>query len=43
MIGILNLIIIAGLIAILYGYIAGQQILSADAGNKKMKEIIYGK
>ena len=36
---ILVLIIIAGLLAILYGYIAGKQILSASPGNKKMQEI----
>ncbi len=35
----LNLIIIAGLIAILYGYIVGKQILSVSPGNKKMQEI----
>ncbi len=35
----LNLIIIAGLIAILYGYIVGKQILSASPGNSKMQEI----
>ena len=45
MISILNLIILSGLIAILYGYIVGKQILSASPGNKKMVEIsdkIYG-
>ena len=39
MIGILNLIILAGLVAILYGYIVGKQILSASPGNSKMQEI----
>ena len=39
MIGILNLIIFAGLLAILYGYIVGKQILSASAGNLRMQEI----
>ena len=39
MIGILNLIILAGLLAILYGYIVGKQILSASPGNSKMQEI----
>ena len=39
MIGILNLIIVSGLIAILYGYIVGKQILSASPGNSKMREI----
>ena len=39
MIGILNLIIIAGLIAIFYGYVVGKQILSASPGNSKMREI----
>ena len=39
MIGILNLIIIAGLLAIFYGYIVGKQILSASPGNSKMQEI----
>ena len=39
MISILNLIILSGLIAILYGYIVGKQILSASPGNKKMVEI----
>ena len=36
----LNLIILAGLIAILYGYIAGKQVLSANPGNARMQEII---
>ena len=39
MIGILYLIILAGLLAILYGYITGKQILSASPGNLKMQEI----
>tara|TARA_Y100000590_G_scaffold209115_1_gene236922 strand:+ start:1362 stop:3455 length:2094 start_codon:yes stop_codon:yes gene_type:complete len=39
MISTLNLIISAGFLAILYGYIVGKQILSASPGNKKMQEI----
>ena len=39
MINILNYIIAAGLLAIIYGYITGRQILSASPGNKKMQEI----
>ena len=39
MISTLNFIIIAGLLAILYGYIIGKQILSASPGNVKMQEI----
>ncbi len=35
----LNLIIIAGLLAILYGYIVSKQILSASPGSSKMQEI----
>ena len=35
----LFLIIFSGLVAILYGYIAGKQILSASPGNRKMQEI----
>jgi len=31
--------ILAGLLSILYGYITGKQILNANPGNKKMKEI----
>ena len=39
MIGALNLIIAAGLLAILYGYIIGKQILLASPGTTKMQEI----
>ena len=39
MIGTLILIILAGFLAILYGFIVGKQILSASPGNKKMQEI----
>jgi len=39
MIGTLYLIIAAGLLAILYGYIVGKQILLASPGNKKMQDI----
>ena len=39
MIGTLNLIIAAGLLAILYGYIIGKQILLASPGTAKMQEI----
>ena len=39
MISTLNFIIVAGLLAILYGYIIGKQILSASPGNVKMQEI----
>ena len=39
MIATLNLIIAAGFIAILYGYLVGKQILSASAGNLRMQEI----
>ena len=39
MIGILVLIIAAGLLALLYGYIAGKQILASSPGNSKMQEI----
>ena len=35
----LFLIILSGLVAISYGYIAGKQILSASPGNRKMQEI----
>ena len=41
MIGTLNLIILAGLLAIIYGYIVGKQILSAHPGNNKMQEIAH--
>ena len=34
-----TLIIVSGLLAILYGYIVGKQILSASPGNTKMQEI----
>ena len=39
MINILYLIIGAGFLALLYGYIVGKQILSASPGNKKMQSI----
>jgi len=39
MIDTFYLIILAGLLAILYGYIAGKQVLSASPGNSKMQEI----
>ena len=39
MIDILGFVIVSGLLAILYGFIAGKQILSASPGNKKMQEI----
>jgi len=39
MIEILNLIILSGLVALVYGYVVGKQILSADPGNNKMREI----
>ena len=39
MISSLYIIILAGLIAILYGYIVSKQILSASPGNAKMQEI----
>ena len=39
MIGTLGLIIFAGLLAILYGYVVGKQILSSSPGNAKMQEI----
>ena len=39
MIVTLNFIIAAGLLALLYGYIVGKQILSASPGNLKMQEI----
>ena len=36
---ILQLIILSGLLAIVYGYFTGKNILSASAGNNKMQEI----
>ena len=39
MIDTLYLIIAAGLLAVLYGYFVGKQILSASPGNSKMQEI----
>ena len=39
MIGTINIIIAVGFLAILYGYIASKQILSASPGNAKMQEI----
>ena len=36
---ILQLIILAGLLAIIYGYFTGKNILSSSAGNNKMQEI----
>ena len=39
MIGILYIIIAAGLLAILYGYVVSKNILSASPGNAKMQEI----
>ena len=39
MIDTLNLIIVAGLLAILYGYVVGKQILLASPGTTKMQEI----
>ena len=39
MIDILYLVIFAGLLALLYGYIVGRQILLASPGNFKMQEI----
>ena len=36
---LLFLIILAGFLSILYGYIAGKQILTSSPGNKKMQEI----
>ena len=43
MINIFNYIIAAGFLAIIYGYITGRQILSANPGNKKMQEITGSK
>ena len=39
MIGILNLIIASGVLAIIYGYLVGKQIINSNPGNKKMQEI----
>ena len=39
MIGTLNIIIATGLLAILYGYIVGKQILACSPGNTKMQDI----
>jgi len=39
MIDILYLIILSGILAIVYGYVVGQQILSSSPGNSKMQEI----
>jgi K(+)-stimulated pyrophosphate-energized sodium pump len=39
MAGTLNLIIASGILAIVYGYVVGYQILQASPGNKKMQEI----
>ena len=39
MTGILYLIIASGILAIIYGYVVGRQILSASPGNSKMQEI----
>ena len=39
MIEILILIIAAGFISLLYGFVVGRQVLSASPGNKKMQEI----
>ena len=39
MISTLYFIIAAGLVAILYGFIVGRQILAASPGNKKMQDI----
>ncbi len=39
MIGTLILIIFAGILALVYGYIVSKQILSASPGNSKMQEI----
>jgi len=36
---VLLLTILSGILAIIYGYITSRQILKADSGNKKMKEI----
>ena len=36
---ILQLIILAGLLSIVYGYFTGKNILSSSTGNNKMQEI----
>ena len=36
---ILQLIILAGLLSIVYGFFTGKNILSSSPGNKKMQEI----
>ena len=36
---ILQLIILSGLLAIVYGYFTGKNILNSSAGNNKMQEI----
>ena len=33
-----TLVIICGLVALLYGVVASKSIISADAGNEKMRE-----
>ena len=38
---ILQLIILAGLLSIVYGYFTGKNILSSSAGSAKMQEIAY--
>ena len=38
-VNILLFIILSGFIAIIYSYITGKQILSANSGNKKMNEV----
>ena len=39
MIGTLYFIIASGILAIIYGYVVGNQILSSSPGNLKMQEI----
>ena len=39
MTGTLNLIIASGILAIVYGYIVGYQVLLSSPGNSKMQEI----
>ena len=36
---ILQLIILAGLLSIVYGFITGKSVLNSSAGNAKMQEI----